>query len=62
MATEQVMTHLVLANAVELISGTVRSLAGDDISTHLNGEIIDGDVLTDTVATALQSEFAALLK
>lgn len=59
--TDQVLTHLTLANAVEVISETIKALAGEDISNRLNGESLTNDILTETIAVSLQSEFATLL-
>lgn len=59
--TDQVLTHLTLANTVEVISETIKALAGEDISNRLNGETLTNDILTETIAVSLQSEFATLL-
>jgi hypothetical protein len=51
---EQLQTAMVLANAAEIICCVVNDLLGDNMSTAVNGEIMEGDVLTDTVTAGLQ--------
>lgn len=57
----QVGTHLVLANATEIIAGVVEEIAGEEISTHLNGERMAGRALADTIAVKLQSKLTPIM-
>jgi len=54
-------TQLTLANAVALIETTVCAVAGEDISTHLNGELMMGSALSETIAIKLQGVLATCL-
>lgn len=58
---DQIETHLLLANAVEVISETVKALAGEETSNRLNGELLEGEFLAEQAGIALQTEFASVL-
>lgn len=51
---EQLETAIVLANATEVVSCIVNDLLGDNISASVNGELMEGDVLSDTITASLQ--------
>lgn len=51
---QQLETAMVLSNATEIISAVINDLLGDNMSTAVNGEIMEGDVLSDTVTAGLQ--------
>lgn len=51
---QQLETAMVLSNATEIISAVINDLLGDNMSTAVNGEIMEGDVLSDTITAGLQ--------
>lgn len=51
-------TLATLANAVELASGVIEKIAGNDISNHINGKPIRPGDLADAVAANLQRELS----
>lgn len=51
---EQLETAVVLANATEIITAVINDIAGNDLSTCVGGEVMEGDVLSDTIAASIQ--------
>lgn len=51
-------TQLTLANAVELTAAVLSEVMGEEITNKLNGELLDGELLRDTIAANVQSNFA----
>lgn len=44
----------VTANAIELVSQTVRHLNSDDMRKSINGEVLTASVLSESIAARLQ--------
>lgn len=57
----QVTTHLTLATACALVEEVFEEVAGEEISTHVNGERLYGSALTEVIAVKIQSELATYL-
>lgn len=53
-------TVLALANAIELVTGTVHELLGDQIAATINGQQATRAALANLVASRIQSRFSNL--
>lgn len=58
----QVQTHLALANATELVAQVFTNIAGEEISSKIDGVLMDGDVLRETIAAKLNAQFSSYVK
>lgn len=48
---------LVIGNATEVVTGVIREIAGNDISTHLNGSRVTTDIIASLVAQRMSHNF-----
>jgi hypothetical protein len=53
---------LVTANAVEIAAGVIEKIAGNEISNHLNGELVRPSDLADAVTARLQTHFSRYME
>lgn len=55
-SVNEVSNSIVLANACQLVSEVIRSIAGNDISNHLQGEPISQETVSGMVMAAINKE------
>jgi hypothetical protein len=58
---KRLITQVTFANAVELAAAALGEVMGEDIANRIDGELLDGDLLRDTLAAQLQKLFARYL-
>lgn len=53
-----VQTTVTLANLVELASSVFVEVAGNEISNRVDGELLDGELLRQTIAAKVQANLS----
>lgn len=58
---DKVATTVALAVGVEIVTGVIREIAGEDISANIGDEDISSDALGETIAVRIQAHLGAVV-
>lgn len=58
---KRLITQLTLSNAVELAAVVLNEVMGEDIANRIDGQLLDGELLRDTLAAQIQKQYVPYL-
>lgn len=58
----QYQTELTLSNAVELATKVIRNIAGEDISTHIDGKLFSNQDIKNLITAEMKNVFISNVK